>query len=671
MTFTPLSFVILRHCVAEGSDGLSPLQRSMIEAPERVRIFSAPTGTGKSYAFRRSVDQGARVLFIVPTRRLAQNLARSLVEELAADRGISLETAARQVALWTSDERERQQAARPEIRLGHLRVRQLLGLEVGDVGDMIIATPESIGFFLLRPDRPLGLGDVGLSQLVSDFDHVVFDEFHAIEARGFGLAAACALIASRIPRGAAKVTFLSATPISISPVLERLGVPADQIRIETEVVVTGSRAATGNARALHGDMSVSIASATSLVDLLVDRLADVKLTLSQGRQVVLVYDSVRTLVGEKERVAAICDRLGVGSRERLAVDSIDDSARGRAHDGLFVQGADHDPTAYLILAATSSIELGVTFRAGMMIMDLGFDAASVVQRIGRVAREDKPGTAVIRIDPETLLRKPWARDLLDRLGRVAADSMGDVPIERFVSEAMTANRARFDARLDTGTDEPSREFRTLPQRAIWSAALFWHVLKGASNLRRGQRDTLEAFAPPQARRIAAKLAVLSGSHERAARQWAEGFRAEALRMRLVPPKIRVTDRYGGFCEVPWNIYAAHETLLGAPSWFDDQDRLCIAIDGALNEVFGSEKPRWREPVTSVLFPDRTSPQLRKGGDLADAWLREAKRSDRYIGLSESTEAALKAAIDLVMISRLVPICDNEKSGLAGSSAHIE
>src|SRR6202035_3220695 len=153
----------------------------------------------------------------------------------------------------------------------------------------IIATPESVGFFLLQPDRPLGLGDVGISQLVSDFDHIVFDEFHAIEARGFGLAATCALIASRVPAGAAKITFLSATPISILPVLERLGVPADQIRIETEAVITGSRAATGDARAVHGDVSVAIASATSLADLLEDRLPEAKLTLSEGRQVVLVY----------------------------------------------------------------------------------------------------------------------------------------------------------------------------------------------------------------------------------------------------------------------------------------------------------------------------------------------------------------------------------------------
>jgi hypothetical protein len=72
-----------------------------------------------------------------------------------------------------------------------------------------------------------------------------------------------------------------------------------------------------------------------------------------------------------------------------------------------------------------------------------------------------------------------------------------------------------------------------------------------------------------------------------------------------------------------------------------------------------------------LFPDRTSPQRVKGLDLADAWLREAKRAERYIPLSASAEASLKAAIDLVRISRLVPTAVDERSDQAISNAHIE
>ncbi len=59
-----MELTIARHCVAEGPDGLSPLQRDLIAHPARVRIAEAPTGAGKSYAFQRALrDRGARILF--------------------------------------------------------------------------------------------------------------------------------------------------------------------------------------------------------------------------------------------------------------------------------------------------------------------------------------------------------------------------------------------------------------------------------------------------------------------------------------------------------------------------------------------------------------------------------------------------------------------------------
>ena len=243
------SFVIPRHCVVAGPNGLSPLQEALINHPARIRIASAPTGAGKSYAFQRAVQDKKRVLFIVPTRRLAQNLAASLLE---ADPSA-------QVALWTSDERERQKAENPEINIGRLRVRQLRGLEARREGDIIIATPESVAWLLLRPSNA-GVGEAwaGLPDPIREFDHIVFDEFHSIDARGFGLAAAlCKVVGSISGDHGARVTFLSATPIEITRPLTALGVPASAIAHLEESVLTGTSAETGTRRALHGDVAVS------------------------------------------------------------------------------------------------------------------------------------------------------------------------------------------------------------------------------------------------------------------------------------------------------------------------------------------------------------------------------------------------------------------------------
>jgi len=118
-------FTIARHAVPLGADGLSDLQHAMLRDPHPVRIFSAPTGAGKSYAFTRGViDHGLKVLFIVPTRRLAENLAAGLRRDLAAE-GRDEATIARHLAIWTSDERRRLLDANPDEKVGRLRLRQV------------------------------------------------------------------------------------------------------------------------------------------------------------------------------------------------------------------------------------------------------------------------------------------------------------------------------------------------------------------------------------------------------------------------------------------------------------------------------------------------------------------------------------------------------------------
>ncbi|MFM8331565.1 MAG: DEAD/DEAH box helicase family protein [Candidatus Methylumidiphilus sp.] len=53
------------------------MQYALLHEPRRVRIADAPTGAGKSYVFQYAMannaehGEGQRVLFIVPTRRMA------------------------------------------------------------------------------------------------------------------------------------------------------------------------------------------------------------------------------------------------------------------------------------------------------------------------------------------------------------------------------------------------------------------------------------------------------------------------------------------------------------------------------------------------------------------------------------------------------------------------
>jgi CRISPR-associated endonuclease/helicase Cas3 len=247
------SLTIVRHCVASGPTGLSLLQQSLIDSDKPVRIYAAPTGAGKSYAFQRLIQTDSRkwVLFVVPTRRLAQNIARALLEALAAQ---GVDKPENVVAIWSSDEKERLKQERPSLNVGRLRLDQVNAFRGAEQCQFIISTPETVALMLVKGRFPAkGETPFQIVSFLKNFDHVVFDEFHLIEARGFGLAAAIALMSAKSGGGGAKVTLLSATPIDIKRTLTTLGVDENSIDEREETIISGDLADTGAARALHGD----------------------------------------------------------------------------------------------------------------------------------------------------------------------------------------------------------------------------------------------------------------------------------------------------------------------------------------------------------------------------------------------------------------------------------
>ena len=77
--------LIPAHSVPTRASGLSPMQEQVLHSERFVRLVSAPTGTGKSYAFMQAVLNGnKRVLFIVPTKRLLQNLRDDACDQARA-----------------------------------------------------------------------------------------------------------------------------------------------------------------------------------------------------------------------------------------------------------------------------------------------------------------------------------------------------------------------------------------------------------------------------------------------------------------------------------------------------------------------------------------------------------------------------------------------------------
>ena len=146
-----MELTIQRHCVAQQENGLSPLQQQLLDEAQRVRIVSAPTGAGKTYAFQKALLQGSRILFIVPTRRLAQNIAASIVDDLSKQPGWSPTLATRKVAIWSSDQTIKLREQGVEHIRG-LRIRQIDQLDPrkGGESEMIVAVPEVVSQLLHR-----------------------------------------------------------------------------------------------------------------------------------------------------------------------------------------------------------------------------------------------------------------------------------------------------------------------------------------------------------------------------------------------------------------------------------------------------------------------------------------------------------------------------------------
>lgn len=655
------AFRVVRHCVPRGPDGLSPLQERMLADPSPVRICSAPTGAGKSYAFQRAVVRdGARVLFVVPTRRLAQNLARALMED---PERIPEETARRAV-VWTSDERARLKAEHPELNVGRLRFRQMRGLDLPEGGCLIVATPESVAWLLLGPSfRPRGAPTLDLTDLAR-FDHVVFDEFHTIDARGLGLAAAVSRVVADVP-DSARVTFLSATPIDIAPSLTAFGVPPEAMRVATEQVVTGEETATGDARALHGDVAYRFIDSPTMLCALQANESSIRVCLHRGLQVVVVFDSLADLNREKQDIAEWCEAIGVPRRERLALNSIDDSVV-TADDALFEIGRQRDPLAYKVLLATSTVETGVTFRAGLMVMDPGHDAASFVQRAGRVARGDLPGEVVVRVTDRNVARAPWLREMM----REFPTDGSRIDVGRFMHVALASDRKQFRCADGALTDAPPETFRSMPQRAVWCAAVFWAALEKAGHVRLGQQRSLRRFTPGKARYVLARLREIEATGLESAGAWRDAFLREALHFRIILPRVAVRDATGQCRSVPWNIYVSHSDLRSAPAVVGADGNIEVRLDRRLDEMVRTSPTEGWTLSVEALFPHERRRAPLDWKRQKEAWLREAERTLRS-PLRAAQKKALEAACSLVRLSGIVPLVDTDDSaGTAGKTVIV-
>ena len=660
-----MALTIARHCVAQLDNGLSPLQQALLEEPRRIRIVDAPTGAGKTYAFQQALRDDKRILFIVPTRRLAQNIAASLINDLINTADWKPEVAERKVQIWSSDQTAILREQGVENIRGY-RIRQLQALYgTRSGGEMIVAIPEVVSQLLHR--RYLDKGQAGASvfDVLDDFDHIVFDEFHTIEARGFGLAGLFAKLAS-VPvetggagYGSAKVSLLSATPLDVKPVLLKLGVPEVQIAELHEPI-------TQEGRLLHGDVQLVLESLPAMPAVVQQHIERVSEEVVQNRQVVIIYNALADLKRDLATLVQQLTKAGIPAAKILVINSIDDSGDNSQSRYGFHVGRNQNPDDFSVLIATASVEMGITFRAAnLMLMEPGFAPMNFLQRYGRAARRGENGAVIVRTDSTLENRYPWLRALCRWIAQNADRQMSILELSQVLSQSVQTQFRENDDTL---------YFGTLSQHAVYTSGLYWQALLRHKSSAKYRRDHLFQHQPASSKhlyQLLQQFAALENdeTYRDAALRWRTLLFAQALNLRDIGSRVRVVEGDGRRLLVD-RVWLERETdvMQTLPMLTAVNGEEYFQLQGELEDELLDEKNRARRRLT-VYFPhiNRTE-DLYAGNGLLREWLKllNNKRDMDTEAAWERHPGAMRAAGQLVQLTGLVPGGDSDLSATTSS-----
>lgn len=668
-------FVVPRHAVPVLEGGLSPMQTGLMLAAAACTIGSAPTGTGKSYVYRKAVAAGRRVLFVVPTVELANNLAASTIADLGrplAEGGEGFTHPEKKVDVWTGEQTEKamsEGATRAEVAAE--RRDALVKIDAwSEEGEIIFATMEAVSSILLRPSRGRQQ-DVGAAEMMKRFDHIVFDEFHLLGDRGFALAALCAGLAASGPwrdeHGVcrAKVTLLSATPVEVRPVLARLGVDVADGDVVVERVVDLPGDATGH-RVLHGDVQVEFVEADGHLDVL-EALDGYLADMPADWGTCCIFDSLARHARAEDALREFF--LRHGPTEAFGTSSSIAKQRRDAQSVL---------SGKRFIAATSTIEVGVTLQGlHLLVTDSGHSPLSLMQRMGRVARMDMPGRVVVIANRADRERKPW----LAKLVEFARQSGGRVPVSRLYG--FMAAQARIDERFGLPgngaaldalfTDEkPAFDaFDALSTRAVFNAGLFWNLVMRAQKAVGAEvmATALREVAPP-AMRLVADWLRKAAAVRNASRSWTDAFLAEARNLRDFGITVEVRGIEGRSFRVSEQWLAEQTQVLDRfPIVYGPSDAAAVHVDAATwSEVLDMDhKARPAVYRRRVVLPSGRLAEVE--GRRALIQFQEAAQRDAA-KVPPLDRKACDAAVQLTRATGVLAYESSEFDGISGCNSAV-
>lgn len=400
----------------------------------QVVTLEAPTGAGKTAAFKQLVKERGQSLLVYPTNALIKD-QKETIEDSSID-----------TKLLTGDTLNKTGLARRDELLGHARRGGY---------DAIITNPDILQAILQGQYIDY---NSKLMQFFNQFDAIVYDEYHfygQFAASGIALQAKVAA-----ERRNADIVFASATGNNMpSTINELFGFDVHRISCEIGTPHEGSQFR-------HS------------IDL---KLNEQKL-LQDKEKIARNLENYLETTSKKSRAALIFNSAKDSNEfyEFLYNEHKSIFERTEKDNGYDTHGNVSLSEQFDILITTSKSEVGLNYNINQLYMEKPYTASSFVQRIGRAAREEKSKVSVYNIGSVPWPTEQTYEEFIENVYEDLGDDALSVEDMRNLIGLRAAYAMYSREETDAGyNEEIKQDFQDVPNYTKWHA--FVSSIRTAAN----------------------------------------------------------------------------------------------------------------------------------------------------------------------------------------------
>lgn len=330
-------------------------------------IITAPTGTGKSFAFPLPIIQHKqsesfstlRCVIVSPTNALIEDMEREYKEKFPDLRVTKLNR-------QKLDELNAKGPARWDALF-----------EVLTANEVIITNPDLLNFVMFG-GYARHKGQHEITQIFARVGYFVFDEYHLYDEEQIANIISWIIFAQATAAGSRnKFVFASATA---EPGL--VGVLRQQGFEPAEMVEQISDQQTSSSRPIHGKIEVTFIKGTTPQDYLLQNSDSIQRLIKAGEKTLVIFDRMIDLRNSRNEIELEFDDVAVAEES-----------------GYFTKSKIKEDTANAnLILGTNKVEVGVNLNVTICLMQTGKHFANFIQRFGRVARDGNDGKVVVFLE---------------------------------------------------------------------------------------------------------------------------------------------------------------------------------------------------------------------------------------------------------------------------------